>query len=162
VKVGKWSIILVVLVSILPLAVVDVASASESPPVYQPRITNVTSTAVCPVVPCSMQATLIYNVAVNLHGNVAGDFAVVDLTSGSTCQTQTVTPSPVVAGGTRTLLLGAICAVSTGDRMNLTYTGSAVAYVVNARNPRVRALSPQTFQWIMGRVVGCPPLCTPR
>jgi hypothetical protein len=160
----RWWLIWFAVLGLLSLVWVGNASASSGPipPVIEPRIVAVSSSAICPVIPCSVTATLTYNVGVGFTPNAARDFTIVDLTQRQVCVTQSLTPSPIVVGGTNLLLLNATCAVSQGDRMALLYREDPTtgAYVFNLSQPRIHALSPQRFAWIQGTVVGCPPVCS--
>jgi hypothetical protein len=159
----RWRLALVVLVGLLSLVAADGVAASEAPipPIVQPKIMAVSSTAVCPVLPCQVTAMLTYNVGVGFTRNAAGDFTMADLTLRKVCVTQSLTPSPILVGGTNLLMLTATCTVNQGDKMAIRYRQdpATLDYVYSLRAPKVAALSPQVVQWAQGSVFGCPPLC---
>ena len=115
------------------------------------------------MLPCSVTATLTYNVGVGFTPNAAADFTMIDLTRRQACVTQSLTPSPIVVGGTNLLMLNTTCTVQTGDRMALVYRENLAtpAYVYGLSRSKVHAKSPQVVQWVQGAVLGCPPLCSP-
>lgn len=160
-----WHLTGMIVVSLVALFSFGDASASSdsTPPIIQPRIIAVGSSAVCPVLPCAVTATLTYNVGVGFTKNAAADFTMIDLTKRKVCVTQSLTPSPIVVGGTNLLMLNATCTVQAGDRMALVYreNPSAPAYVYGLSGSKVHARSPQVVAWVQGTVLGCPPLCTP-
>jgi hypothetical protein len=172
-RAARYLVSIFTLISLLSLVVVDGASASNeasqneaSQPVVQPKITAVSSTAVCNLLPCAVTVTLTYNVPVGFTANAYRAFTVIDLTHPATCVSTSLTPSPVV-GLESQLLLRVLCSVSQSDVMHLVYTAFlppnvAPGYVYSLSLPHVSALSPQLFDWVQGRTIGCPPVCALR
>jgi hypothetical protein len=141
------------LVSLLSLAAVDDAraSASPTPPTIQPRITAVSSTAICNIVPCTVTVILSYNGPVGFTSDAYRAFTVTDLSQPSPvpCVSLRLTPSPVV-GLESQLLLHVSCLVAPGDQMHLAYVGFyppvvSPGYVYSLALPHGPALSPQLF-----------------
>jgi hypothetical protein len=158
---------LIAVVAIVGLlaAFAESASAGNEPSsaTVQPKITAVSSTATCNLIPCAVTVTLTYNIPVGFTANAYRAFTVSDLTHPATCVSLSVTPSPVV-GLENQLLLHVSCAVSQGDNMHLVYSAFlppniAPGYVYSLALPHISALSPQLFDWVQGRTIGCPPVC---